>query len=102
MMAGAGYEAVRATGAARRARSTEHDRGAFVMRLVCQNIRRAVTDMVPPSALEFGAIALGSIATQEFAIAADAGLDEIFRGFLEDRAPLFAVSRQQRIAAPAI
>src|ERR1051326_8930201 len=102
MRTGAGFEAVRAAGAARRAGAAGHDGGAFVMWLGGQDIGRAEIEMILPSKLEFGAIALGLITAQEFAIAADAGLDEILRGLVEDRAPLFAVSRKQRIAAPAL
>ena len=34
-------------------------------------------------------------------VAPDAGFDKIFRRLLENRPPLFAISRKQRIAAPA-
>src|SRR5215471_14598873 len=102
MMTGAGLERVRTAGAARPARRAEHDRRALVMRLVSQNIGRAEIDVFLPGLLKFGPIALRAIAAQKFPIAADAGFDEIFRGLLEDRPPLFAVSREQRIAAPAV
>src|SRR3974390_1949293 len=102
MMAGASVESMRAARAAHSARRAEHDRRAFVMRLVGQDIRRAEVDMVLPGALKFGSIPFRAIEAQEFPVAANAGFDEVFRGFLENRPPLFAVACEQRIAAPAL
>src|SRR4029077_17580987 len=72
------------------------------MRLVGQNIGRAEIDVLLPGALKFGPIPFRAVATQEFPIAPNAGFDEILSGLLEDRATLFAVAREQRIAAPAV
>src|SRR6266516_5297807 len=101
MMAGARFERVRATGAAHAARRAADDRRPFVMRLVGQNIRRTGIGMFLPCSRKFYRIALRAVASQEFAVAADAGFDEVFRGLFENRAPLFAVAREQRLAAPA-
>src|SRR5271166_1194566 len=72
------------------------------MRLVGQNVGRAEIDVFLPGALKFGPIPFRAMAAQEFPIAANAGLDEVFRGLLENRPPLFAVAREQRIAAPVL
>src|SRR6201993_1526682 len=72
------------------------------MRLIGQNIGRAKIDVLLPGALKFGPIPFRAVAPQEFPIAANTGFDEILRGLLEDRAPLFAVACKQRIAAPAL
>src|SRR5262249_57238111 len=55
-----------------------------------------------PGLLELGAIAVGAVAAEEFLVALDAGLDEIFRCLLEDRAALVGVGFEQRLAAPAV
>src|ERR1700741_1873829 len=72
------------------------------MRLVGQNIGRAEIDVLLPGALKLGPIAFRVVATQKFPIATNAGFDEILRGLLEDRTPLLAVAREQRIAAPTV
>src|SRR6516162_3566203 len=102
MVTGAGLECMRAAGAARSARRAKYNRRALVMRLVGQNIGRAEIDVFLPGALKFGPIPFPAVAAQEFPITANAGFDKIFRGLLEDWPPLFAVAREQRIAAPAL
>src|SRR6185295_3900849 len=102
MMAGARLEGVRAVRAARAARRTEHDRRAFVVRLVGNDARRRVIGMLVPGALDLRAIALRAITLEEFAILANVGLDEIIRRFLEDRAPLLGVGVEQRRPTPSL
>src|ERR1700736_6701377 len=102
MMAGACFERVRATGAAHAARRAADARRSFVMRLVGQNIRRTGIGMFLPCSRKFYQIALRAVAAEEFAVAADAGLDEVFRSLLENRPPLLAVAREQRRAAPTV
>jgi len=58
--------------------------------------------MVLPGALEFRLVVIRAVARQEHRVALDAGLDEILRGFLEDRMPLFGIGLQQCVAAPAV
>jgi hypothetical protein len=70
--------------------------------LVGQNAGCGRVGVVLPGPLEFVAVALGVVALEEFPVAADAGFDEVFRGLLENRPPLFAVGRKQRLAAPAV
>src|SRR5712692_8941286 len=102
MMAGARFERVRATGAAYTARLAAHDRRSFVMRLVSQDVRRTGIGMFLPGPRKLSRIALRVVAAQEFAVAADAGLDEVFRSLLENRPPLLAIACEQRLAAPTV
>ncbi len=102
MVAGARLEGVRAVRAAHAARRTEHDRRAFVVRLVSCDARRRAIGMLVPGALELGAIALRAVALEEFLVLADIGLDEILRGLLEDRPPFLGVGVEQRRATPAL
>src|SRR5215813_4783203 len=101
-MAGACLEGVRATRAARPTRRAEHDRRAFVMRLIGDDARRRAVGMRVPGALELGAIALRAVALEELAVLADIGLDEILGRLLEHRPPLLRVGRKQRGAAPTL
>src|SRR5215468_5060157 len=101
MMAGARFERVRALCAALAAGRPEHNRRAFVMRLVGQDVCRDRIGVVLPGAGELDLVALRAVTAQEFTVATDAGLDEILRRLLENWAPLLAIGGKQRIAAPA-
>src|SRR5438105_1800653 len=72
------------------------------MRLVGQNIRRTGIGMFLPCSRKLDRIALRAVTAQEFAVATDAGFDEILRGLLENRPPLFAIACEQRLAAPTV
>src|ERR1700761_1995661 len=101
-MPSAGLERMRAAGARFRAGRTEHNRRSFVMRLVGRHTRARSAGVILPAALEFLAVLVRAIAREKSRISLDAGFDEILAGLLEDRAPLFGVAREQRIAAPTL
>src|SRR5262245_1448501 len=93
-----GMLALRRAHAARRA--IDHRR-ALVVRLVALRARSELALAPFPGLLECRAVALGIEAPEKFAVAPDAGGDELLADAPEYRPPLFVVRVQQRLAAPA-
>src|SRR3984893_8895899 len=68
VMAGPGLERMRAAGAAQAIGEAEDDRGGLVLRLIGQHARVGGGCMLLPGALEFGPIALRTVAVEEFPV----------------------------------
>src|SRR4029453_18297427 len=88
--------------AAQAPRRPPYDRRAFVVRCVGHRSRRRIGHGCFPSAFEFLAVALRAVAMEEIPVGLNARENEVLCGFPEDRLPLFRVSVQQCLAAPAV
>src|ERR1019366_3067867 len=88
----------RATHAPRR---PPHDRRAFIVRCVGHRPRWRSGHGFLPSPFELLAVPLRTVAIEEIPVGLNTPENEVLGRFPEDRLPLFRVSVQQSLAAPA-